>query len=52
MEKSSSKYKINDHLSVSKMTEWIVEKKYNNQELGQKLREYYWDVRDELRNGK
>jgi len=46
------KNKIIHHLTVSKMTEWICDKKYNNQELGQKLRNYYWDIRDELRNQK
>ena len=46
------KNKITHHLTVSKMTEWICDKKYNNQELGQKLRNYYWDTIDELKNDK
>jgi len=44
--------KITDHLTISEMTKWIVGEKLNNQELGQKLRRYYWDVRDDMRNSK
>ena len=41
-----------DHLTISEMTKWIVGEKLNDQELGQKLRGYYWDVRDDTRNNK
>ena len=44
--------KVLHHLTVSKMTEWIVNNRYTDEELGKKLKEYYWDIRDELRNNK
>ena len=40
------------HLPISIMTKWIIDEKLNEQELGRRLREHYWDVRDELRNEK
>jgi len=40
------------HLPISIMTKWIVDEKLNEQELGRRLREHYWDVIDELRNEK
>ena len=43
---------ITDHLTISKMTNWIVGKKLNDCELGKKLRGYYWDVRDDMRDNK
>jgi len=46
------KNKITHHLTVSKMTEWIVNDSHTDEELGKKLKEYYWDIRDELRNQK
>ena len=44
--------KITDHLTFSEMTKWVVDEKLNEQELGRKLRKYYWDVRDGMRNSK
>ena len=44
--------KIIDHLTISEMTKWIVGEKLNNQELGQKLRRYYWEVRDDMKSSK
>lgn len=31
---------------------WIIEEHMNNQELGNKVREYYWDLVKELNEGK
>ena len=41
-----------NHLTISKMTKWIVGEKLNDQELGRKLRGYYWGVRDDMKNNK
>jgi len=35
------------HLPISIMTKWIIDEKLNEQELGRRLREHYWDVRNE-----
>ena len=43
---------VKDYLSVKQMTQWVVNKKLNDRELGRKLRGYYWDIRDILRNEK
>ncbi len=40
------------HLPISVITKWIIEEKLNEQQLGRRLREHYWDVRDNLRNEK
>ncbi len=40
------------HLPISVITKWIIEEKLNEQQLGRRLKEHYWDVRDELKNEK
>lgn len=34
------------------LNRWIIEERLNNQELGNKVREYYWDLVKELNEGK
>ena len=39
-----------ENLSREIMTKWIVEEQYNNQELGSKLRGFYWQTVNKKEN--
>ena len=41
-----------DYLPISKLHELIIDKRMNNTELGNKIRELYWDMRSFLDKNK